>query len=563
MRMILNQGIDFILRDYILQTFQLIERLKEAYPNLKFEKVADEVIHVEVPEGTEIELDQLKNNNTLLSIPSLYGLNAREGLIEANILMFHDYPFGELRGDGIMIGFVDTGIDYTHTVFKNEDNTTRILRIWDQTISGKPPTDYTYGSEYTKEDIDAALKASNPYEIVPSRDDIGHGTFLAGVAAGDDKTENNEYIGGAPNASLLIVKLRPAKPYLKEYYLISEEAIAYQENDLLAGISYLLRTAVELGKPLVICIGIGNNDGAHDGSSIVERYLNALSTVQNLVLLVAGGNEANSGHHFSGQILTGERQNIEINVAEGENGFFVSLWARQGDKLAVSIRSPIGQEIAKVPAIPSTITLYTFNLEQSVVTVAYNYPNAQSGAQNVLIRFKNPTPGLWSIAVYGEEMVRGNYNLWLPRNDFIFQATRFLKSDALVTVCNPSTGENMITLGAYDYIDQSIYVGSGRGFSADNMVKPDLVAPGVNIEGPQPGGGYTTYVGTSTAAAITASAVALLMQWASIEGNLKEMNTRITKGILIRGAARRRGVIYPNPAEGYGKLDLRNAIASI
>ena len=561
--MILDKNIEFILKDYILQSAQPIDTLRKVYPNLNFEEVASEVIHVEVPEGAEDEFKSLMNTNAFLSIPELFGLNAREALIEANILMFHDYPFGELRGSGVMIGFVDTGIDYTHTVFKNEDHTTRILRIWDQTVSGKAPTGFTYGSEYTKEEIDEALKASNPYELVPSKDDIGHGTFMAGLAAGDDKTQNNEYVGGAPDADLLMVKLRPAKNGLKEYYLVREEAIAYQENDILAGIRYLFKMATELKKPLIICIGIGNNEGEHQGTSRVELYLNSRSRVQNLIMVIAAGNEANSGHHFRGNITTGGKQDIEINVEEGEKGFFVSLWALQGDKFAVSIRSPLGQEIEKVPVIPSEVSQHTFNLERTVVTVGYDYPNAQAGAENIVIRFKTPTPGIWSISVYGEEVTRGSYNIWLPRNDFILQGTRFLKSDALVTICNPCTGEKMIAIGAYDYIDESVYVASGRGFRPDEKIKPELIAPGVNVEGPQIGGGYTTYVGTSTAAAIMASAAALFMQWASIEGNLKEVNTRIARGIFIRGASRRRGVIYPSTAEGYGKLDLRNTIASI
>lgn len=558
-----RQSQDFILGNYLLQTFQVIESLRALYPDLVFEEIADQIINVVVPEGSTSYLDMLNNETNILSIPTLYGLNAREALIDANILPFHDYPFGELRGRGIVIGFIDTGIDYTHVVFKNEDNTSRILRIWDQTIEGNPPTGYSYGTEYTKEQLDEALRAENPYEVVPTRDEIGHGTFLAGIAAGDDKTQGNMYIGGAPDAGIVMVKLRPAKAYLRQYYIIDEATIAYQENDFIAGVSYLLQIALELRRPLVICVGIGNNNGAHDGTTIAERYMNSLTTAQDLVMVVAGGNEANSGHHFSGRITTGAQQNIEINVADGESGFIVSLWAVRGDILAVSMRSPIGQVIAKVPVIPNETTVYSFNLEQTTLSVTYNYPNPQTGSQNILMRFERPTPGLWSITVYGEDIVEGNYNLWLPRNGFILEGTRFLRSDSLVTVSIPSTGEYMITLGAYDYIDQSIYVGSGRGFAADNQVKPEIIAPGVNIEGPQPGGGYTTYVGTSAAAAITASAIALLMQWAILEGNLKEMNTRIARGILIRGATRRIGVVYPNPAEGYGRLDLRNAIARI
>lgn len=560
----LRQDMSFIIRDYILQSLLPIEYFRVVYPNLLFEGIASDIIHLEVPIGAENEFVRLRDVGYFLVIPALYGLYAREALVSSNILMFHDYPFGPLRGTNVIIGFVDTGIDYTNSLFRNADGTTRIVRIWDQTIPGNPPIGYTYGSAYTEQMLNNALFSEDPYAVVPTRDDVGHGTFLAGVAAGDDKGAVDGYRGGAPNALIAMVKLKPSKIYLNRYYLIRDDDIAYQENDVIAGISYLLQIALELQRPLVICMGIGDNMGAHDGSTIVERYLNTLSIFKDLVIVVAAGNEANSGHHFSGVIAVGERQDIEINVSPLEiRGFIAYLWARVSDKLSVAIRSPIGQVIERVPIIPNETTVYTFGLERTQISITYNYPDAETGMENVIIRFQNPAPGLWMISVFGDMVVNGNYNIWLQRNDFIIETTQFLRAETLTTVAIPSTSEYVITVGAYDFVDQSIYVGSGRGPTSDNKVKPELIAPGVNIIGPQVGGGYTTYTGTSVAAAITASAAVLLMQWAVINGNLQDMNTRIARGIFIRGASRRRGIDYPNPIEGYGRLDLRNSIDSI
>ena len=557
-----NEGV--FIRDYVLQTIRPIETFRQQYPRLVFEQLAGGLIHVEVPEGAEAELRRLEAEGIVLTIPFLFGLNAREALADANITMFHNYPFGALRGEDVIIGFADTGIDYTHLAFKNRDNTTRILRIWDQTIAGNPPSGYTYGSEYTKEQIDIALQAVNPYEIVPSRDEIGHGTFLAGVAAGDDKTGGNEFVGGAPDASIIMVKLRPAKTELKRYFLVEEPTIAYQGNDFVTALNYLLEMAVELQRPLVICIGIGNNYGAHDGTTIIERYLNTLTVVQNLILVVAAGNEANNAHHFRGNLSQVEREDIEVNVSiEEQLGFFVYLWTNISDKISVSIRSPLGQVIERVPVVSNQTRTFTLSLEQTRITINYNYPEAQTGVQNTNIRFERPTPGLWTITVYAEQIVDGIYDVWLQRTGFVAPDTRFLKPDTLITICIPSTSEYVVTVGAYDYVDQSVYVGSGRGPMADNRMKPELIAPGVNVRGPQPGGGYTTYVGTSTAAAVTAAASAILMEWAVINGNLAQMNTRIARTVLIRGARRRVGIDYPNPIEGYGRLDLRGAIANI
>lgn len=564
MSLLMDATQDFKLRDYVLQTLEPIERLREEYPNLIFEELLNQLMRVQVPVGAEDELRRLQGGSNVLTIPTLYGLNAIEAISESNIAMFHQYPFGGLQGQGVIIGFVDTGIDYTSNLFKNQDNTTRILRIWDQTIEGNPPQGYTYGTQYTNTEMDIALRSENPFEIVPTRDEIGHGTFLAGVAAGDDRIGNTDFVGGAPDAAIVMVKLRQAKQEFKEFYLIRDTDIAFQGNDVVTGLDYLLQTSIELRMPLVICIGLGNNYGAHNGSSIIERYLNSLSIVQSLIIVVAGGNEANSGHHFRSTIAQGGIEDIEINVSEEEiRGFFTYLWANISDKVAVSIRSPIGQAIDRVPVISNSLKSFSFSLEKTVVTINYNYPDAQTGAENVNIRFKNPTPGIWTITVYGEEIVDGTYDVWLQRNDFVIETTRFLKPDTLITITIPSTAEYVITVGAYDYIDQSVYVGSGRGPMADGRIKPDLIAPGVNVMGPKPGGGYTTYVGTSTAAAVTASAAVLLMQWAILQGNLPEMNTRIARNILIRGAVRRRGAIYPNPIEGYGRLDLRTAISSI
>ncbi len=551
------------LKNFIVQTSFDVEDIKRDYPNLLITSIAPQIIDVEILPGGEEDFQRFQRQFKLLFVPIALGLNANGALADANISVFHNYPYGELRGRDIIIGFIDTGIDYTNVLFKEANNTTRIVGIWDQTIEGNPPPGFIYGTEYLKEQIDEALSAADPYTIVPSRDEIGHGTFLAGVAAGDDKTGEATYRGGAPEAFIAMVKLRPAREDIKAYYLIREEAIAYQENDLIAGITYLQELARRLTKPLVICIGVGANFGAHNGNNITEQYLETLSSAQAILLVVAVGNEANSDHHYSGRVENNESETLEINVAENEKGFSLFLWTAVSNKLTLSIKSPIGQVIEKVPLLPGEIQTYRFNLEQTILSVIYVYPDAQTGGERILLFFEAPTPGLWSITVYGENVLDGVYNIWLPRNGFIEADTRFLKPDPEITVQIPATSISPIVVGGYDYIDQSIYIASGRGPTTANVIKPDLVAPSVNVQGPQLTGGYTTYVGTSVAAAITASACALLLQWALYEGNLQTINTRVARAILIRGARRTDGIVYPNSVEGYGKLDLQNSIANV
>lgn len=554
----------FLLNNFQLQRVIPLEELRAQYPNLIIENIAFNIYTVTVPPGYDNEFISFESQIKFITRPRLYGLNAIQALDASNISIFHSSAFGELRGRDIIIGFIDTGIQYTNEVFKNANNTTRVIGIWDQTIeTGEPPANYTYGTYYSQEEINTALQAEDPYTVVPSRDENGHGTYLAGIAAGNDQGTPGGYVGGAPDADILMVKLRGAPENLRNYYLIEPTAIAYAENDIIAGVNFLMEESVRQRKPLVICIGVGSNYGAHNGSTILERYLENLSIVQNIIIVIAAGNESNLGHHYEGAIATGEVQDLEVNVADNSEGFSIYMWATIPDKLTVSVKSPLGQVIEKVPVLPNQTQLYRFNLEQTVLTVTYFYPDPETGGEKIEMRFQDPTPGLWSISVYGDNVVNGIFHMWLPRKDFIKEATRFLRPVPDTTVQIPNTTEYTITVGAYDYVDGSIYIGSGRGPTTAGVIKPDIIAPGVNVEGPSINGGTTTYVGTSAAAAVTASAAAILMQWAVLRGNLSQMNTRIARVIFMRGAARQPDVTYPNNIEGYGKLDLRASIASI
>lgn len=553
----------YILANYTLGSSSSLEEFRRVYPNLLIERITPGLYTIQVPEGQEEEFKKLEREVRFIAQPTIYGLNAQQALEVSNISVFHDYPYGELRGTGVAIGFVDTGIDYTQPLFQNADGTTRIVALWDQTIPGNAPMDFNYGTVYTANKIDEALKSDTPETIVPSKDTIGHGTFLAGVAAGNDQTEAASFVGGAPDAAIMMVKLRPASQRLREFYLINEEVPAYQSNDIMAGINFLLEQAYIMNLPLVICLGVGNNFGAHNGTNFLEGYLEGISATSNVIDVVAAGNEGNSSHHYKGSIITGTVDEVEINVAENEKGFIMFFWAELPNRMQIAVKSPLGQVVDKIPILNDQIQEYRFTLERSQLQVRYLYPDTVTGSEAIILRLEDPTPGIWTIMVYPENIVTGEYHIWLSRKGFINEATRFLKPNPDTTLQIPGTATFSIVVGAYDYVDDSIYVASGRGPTTNNIIKPDLIAPGVNVQGPTPGGGLTTYVGTSTAAAVTASACALLMQWAVIEGNFPNMNTRIARGILTRGARRQKGVVYPNNIEGYGRLDLQASIRAL
>lgn len=237
------------------------------------------------------------------------------------------------------------------------------------------------------------------------------------------------------------------------------------------------------------------------------------------------------------------------------------VWSHNPDKISLSIRSPLGSIVERIPVTAGGFKQIKLPLEETSVTVIYQYPDARNGAEEITVRLNRPTNGIWTFTIYGDYIVDGRYDAWLPKTDFINSATRFLQPDPFTTLTIPATLSEALVVGAYDYIDKSMFAGSSRGPTRAEVIKPDLIAPGVNVKAPQVGGGYTTYTGTGASAAVTAAAAALLFQWGIIEGNLPIMNTNTIRAILIRGATRQKGVIYPNPVEGYGRLNLLNSLA--
>ena len=162
-----------------------------------------------------------------------------------------------LSGRGILIGIVDSGIDYENPDFRNEDGTTRVVSLWDQSITGRPPSGYATGSEYTQEEINAALAEPDRTarsRIVPSRDTSGHGTAVAGIAAGNGRgSEGRIYRGAAPEAELLIVKMGTPRP----------DGFP-RTTELMLGVDYVIRKALGLRRPVAVNISFGNKYGSHE-----------------------------------------------------------------------------------------------------------------------------------------------------------------------------------------------------------------------------------------------------------------------------------------------------------
>ncbi|MGL4362095.1 MAG: S8 family peptidase [Cellulosilyticaceae bacterium] len=547
------------VRNYLVDTLLDIDLYKKKFPNIDFIAITTSLFILNVPPEGEEQFKEFSKEIQSTYFPMLYGVNA-SGFIESNIAFFHKYPYGELRGNGVLIGIVDSGIDYMNPLFQYEDKTTRIAAIWDQTLEGDGIGTFKYGKVFFEEDINKALQSEDPYQIVPSTDKVGHGTFLASIAGGHDRIGDSGYIGGAPDAMFVIVKLRQAKQYLREYYLLEDGVVAYQDNDYLVGVYTLLEIAKMLKKPLSMCTGIGCNDGGHDGKTVVEKYLEEISSYEDTIVVLSAGNEANQGHHYVNRIRQGEWQTVEVNTSDNEKGIIINIWMNKPDIATVAITTPLGQKIDKIPIAIGKQQKFRIPLEPTEITVTYREIDMGTGDENIQIRLKNPTPGTWKFSLYGEKIVDGEYNIWIPREGFILDNTRFLKPDAYTTVATPATASGPIVVGAYNSSDKSIYAPSSRGATRSLRIKPDFVAPGVNVQGATLDQKFKMGSGTSVAAAITTAAGALLLEWAIYGENMPNMNTRVAKTVFIRGANRNPKETYPNNITGYGELNLKNSL---
>lgn len=500
------------------------------------------------------------------SIPRLYTTLDTTALEVSGILQIQNQPLLNLTGRGVLIGVIDTGIDYTHPAFLDASGRSRILRIWDQSIQTVPerhPSTFPYGAEYTKEDINRALASPTPYNLVPSRDEIGHGTAVAGIAGGSESLQN-QFIGAAPNAEFLIVKLKETKPYLKELYRIATDTPAYSENDILTGLSYLSSVAGSEQKPLILCLALGSNQGGHSGRIPLSASLNRFSQFMGQVPVVACGNESGKAHHYYGSAPdVNTPASVELLVPDGSYGFSCELWGQVPQIFSVSFRTPLGEFYSRIPVTLQRNDRISFVLESTVIEVTYDLAQSSSGNQLILMRFFDPTPGIWTIQVYPNRTATLDFHMWLPITDFNRPDVRFLTPNPYTTLTTPSPSEGVISTAAYDGFNNSLLIHSGRGYTVTGAIKPDFAAPGVMVTAPGPGRTYLPFSGTSASAAITAGACALLMEWGLTRNPPFYFTADQIKIYLIRGCDQVRERTFPNREWGYGTLDLYQTFLSL
>ncbi len=460
-----------------------------------------------------------------------------------------------LNGNGVLIAIIDSGIDYCHPDFITDSNTTRIVSLWDQTISGNPPKGYSIGTLYTREEINAAIRISNPLERIerlPSIDTSGHGTHVAGIAAGNGRASNGQNKGVAPNSELLVVKLGSPKP--NSFPTTTE---------LMQAINFCITSAISLKKPLVINLSFGNSYGSHDGLSLLEQYINEVCNIWKTSIVIGTGNEGAQARHTGGHIKTGETTSIELAVPSSEFSFSMQLWKNYYDDISVEIISPSGNHTGP---INSLLGKQSFVLDKVQILIYYAEPRPFNSAQEIYIEFipKDTflTVGLWYIRLIGNAVVTGEYDIWLPSGSKLISNTRFTRPTPDTTLTIPSTAYRAISVGAYDATNRSYASFSGRGYTRmTKYTKPELCAPGVNILSTAVNGSYTQRTGTSMATPFVSGAAALLMQWGIVEKNDPFLYGEKLKAYLIKGTKPLPGYnTYPNSSVGFGALCVRDSL---
>lgn len=477
---------------------------------------------------------------------------------------------GRLTGAGSLVAVIDSGIDYAHPDFRNEDGSTRILALWDQTLDAetlnakrtetnasidyRSPEGYRGGVLFTEKELNLALSESSDVlrqKIVPSRDNSGHGTHVAGIAAGNGRASMGRYRGVAYEAQLLVVKLGTPG-----------ETSFPKTTELMKAVDFCVRSAEELGKPLAVNLSFGNNYGSHSGSSLLESFLNDMADHHQCSIITGTGNEGGSTSHYQSRIADGETQEIELSVSVYERRLNLQLWKRYHDEIRVEMILPNGASTGPI-AGQGTMRV---EFEQVELLLFYGEPVPYSMYQEIYIDFiprdEYIVPGLWRIRLTAGRIVEGIYDLWLPSGGVLNPGTGFLYPSEVRTLTIPSTTAKLISVAAYDSNTDSVAAFSGRGYTAwTNQVKPDLAAPGVNIISASPGGGYAARSGTSMAAPFVTGSAALMMEWGIVRGRDPFLYGEKLKAYLLKGARHLEAVReYPNPQIGYGALCVENSL---
>lgn len=510
---------------------------------IKVEEMLNEYAILTVPESLIDYLSELPQIEYVEKPKRLFfAINQAKAASCINIIQQGNRP---LTGRGVLVAVIDSGIDYFHDDFRNEDGSTRIVKLWDQSLD----------RVFTEDEINEALKTGSREEagrLVPSVDISGHGTAVASIAAGNGRESNGQYRGVAFESPLLVVKLG-----------VPQEGGFPRTTELMRAINFVIKEAVELEMPVAINLSFGNTYGSHDGTSLLETFIDDLSNYGKTVIVAGTGNEGVGGGHVSGTLTMANSEEIELSVGRYQQNFSVQLWKSYSDIFDISIITPSGEVIGP---ISSRLGSQSLQYAQTQILLYYGKPGPYSVAQEIYLDFipieNFVDNGIWKFRLTPRDIVEGDYDMWLPSSGILNESTRFLRATPEKTLTIPSTANKVISVGAYDDTYQSYADFSGRGYTRrTNQIKPDLAAPGVGILAARAGGGYDAVTGTSFATPFVTGSAALLMQWGIVDKRDPFLYGEKIKAYLIRGAKKLPGIEqYPNPEIGYGVLCVSDSL---
>ena len=536
-----------------------LRSLSEKYPTITITELLNNYGILRLPENL---IDTIASEDiiTYMEKPKQLFFELTEGR-RASCITTLQTRAPELTGRGTLVGIIDSGIDYAHPDFRSANSDTRIVALWDQTVpansvvnyldtssSLSAPPDYSLGTLFSQEIINAALSASNEQErfsICPSRDTSGHGTHVAGIAAGNGRASDGIYRGVAYEADLLVVKLGNPGPN------------SFPSTSLLMlGIDFCIRESLRRNQPLALNLSFGNTYGSHSGSSLLETYLDSVSEIGRVSIVVGSGNEGASSGHIGGYLSPNQPEVIEFSISDFSTSLNIQLWKNYWDEFTITLTPPVGAAVT----LPSESGSWRYSFGETEVFSYNGEPTPYTPFQEIYLDFLPAdtylTPGVWTIRLVPQNLRSGLWDMWMPSSAIRNEATAFLLSNPYTTLTIPSTSARAITVGAYDSRQNSLAAFSGRGFTWNNQfVKPDLVAPGVDIISCSPGGGYESRTGTSMATPFVTGTASLLMQWGILQENDLFLYGEKMRAYLINGARALPGFnTYPNPQTGWGAL---------
>ena len=481
----------------------------------------------------------------------------RESYGKACLTNVHNMAPYNLLGRGVLLGIIDSGITYTHPDFRNEDGTTRIEFLWDQTISGNPPIGFSLGTQYTRAEINEALLEPTIEETlapVPSIDEMGHGTAVAGVAGGNGRASQGREVGVAPEAGLIVVKIGT-----------EEENSFPRTSEVMRALKYVIEKATEMNKPIAVNIGFGMVQGGHDGRTLLEIFIDQMETRWKCNIVVGTGNQGNKATHTEGIVKTDEEKEVQFVISPGQAFYSFNLWKSFIDTFEIKITSSSGEETDRIPANLNNV-LYVVG--RTVVFVNFSESSTINADEQIFVYLQSTDggidPGIWTLTIYGVEVTNGRYNIWGATKETTGEETIFLQPTSSTTLTIPSTSFLTISVGAFNPFTNQVAAFSGRGFTRNEYVKPGLAAPGVEIITANNQGGYSPATGTSIASAFVTGGAALLMEWGIVKGNDPFLYGDRLRTALLRNTRKlATNITYPNQLWGYGAFCLEDTLIDL